>query len=358
MALLETQNTFGTDIFLPVFQVSIEGQPQSLSVMRSIMDISVNQVTNAPSSFSMQINDPDFTLIEGSEALLTEGKHLEISMGYAGNTKKMIEGEISAIKADLDESGGLTLVVQGFDALHRASRGTKFRELIQGKDDSQIIYEIAKDLQLGASVDQTVMRQQSRHQIHTSDLAFLTALAENNGFSFWVADHSLFFKLRREGSMVMVSRGNNLMSFSARLSTAGQVQIVEVIGYDPSTKKLISASASIDQAFEYQQQLTQDALQQIKGQTDKPSKRVIYAERGINSVAEAQERADAELAKQRHNLFTAQGSCIGNTEIQPGSIMTIQGMGNRFSHDYVVKTAQHDINHNGYKTSFELSQYL
>jgi len=359
MALLDTLNIFDTDVFVPVFQVWIEGKPQPPKVLSSIMQISVNQLTNAPSSFSMQINDHDFSMIDGNNALLTEGKHLEIYMGYdPAKTKKMIDGEISAISADLDEGGGLTIQVQGFDALHRASRGTKFRELEQGKDDSQIVYEIAKDLQLGATVSPAVMRQQPRHQIHTSNLECLTALAESNGFSFWVENKCLFFQTHREGPRAVVERGKNLLSFSIRASTAGQVQIMEVIGYDPSTKKLISYSTSIDQAFEYQQKLPQDARQQIKGQENTPSKRVIYAEGGINSVAEAQERADAELIKQRRNLFTTHGSCIGNTEIKPGSPMTVIGMGSRFSHDYLVKTAQHDISQNGYTTSFELSQCL
>ena len=360
MALLETNNIFGADIFAPSFQIVIDGQPPSSLVLRSIMQISITQVTNAPGSFSMQINDSDFSLIDSHNALLTEGKHVEISMGYAEKTNKMIEGEITAISAEMDEGGGLTFQVQGFDALHRASQGTKSRELKQDKEDSQIVHEIAKDIKLGASVDQTVLRQQSRHQIHRSDLDFLTALADDNGFSFWVdvKDNTLCFKHHREGNKVVVSRGNNLMSFSVRSSTSGQVQIVEVIGYDPSTKKLISYRTSIEQSFEYQQQLTQAALQQIKGQAATPSIRVIHAEGGINSVAEAKARADAELIKQRSNLFTAHGSCIGNTAIQPGTTMTIKGMGNRFSHDYMVKTAEHEISLNGYKTSFELSSQL
>jgi phage protein D len=352
-------NTNDIEITAPAFQVVIGSLSDSQKLGQTITHISVNQVISNPCSFSIHISDPDFSLIDGLSPIIAEGKHLEIHMGYAGKMKKMIEGEISSISAELDEGGGLTIQAEGFDDLHGTSRGTKKRILKEGTDDSQIVHEIAKDIHYSASVDQTVKHPQSSYQNYVSDLKFLSDLAESNGFYFWVDSDKkkLNFRSRREGSQVSVERGRNLISFSVHLSTAGQVQIVEVIGFAPSTRELISATASIDEVSDFQGNIDKGGLSQIKGSEANPAKRVIYAESGIDSTAAAKKRAEAELVWLRKNLFTAHGSCIGNPDIQPGSIMTVTGMGNRFSKNYIVKSASHVISQSGYVTSFEVELF-
>jgi phage protein D len=356
---MDMQNRQNIEISAPAFQVVIGNILDSQKLWRAITHISVNQVISDPCSFSISISDPDFSLIDGLCPIIAEGKNLEINMGYAGKMKKMIEGEISALSAELDDGGGLTIQAEGFDVLHNVSRGTKKRTLKEGNDDSQIVHDIATDMHYSASVDQTVKRPQARYQNHVSDLHFLRDLAESNGFCFWVDSDKkqLCFKRRRESSQVNVDRGRNLISFSARLSTAGQVQIVEVIGYAPFSRELISATASIDQVSDFQGNIDKDGLSQIKGSATNPSKRVIYAESGIGSSEAAKKRAEAELIRLRKDLFTASGSCIGNPDIQPGSVITVTGMGNRFSKNYVVKSARHDISQSGYVTSFELELF-
>jgi phage protein D len=357
MELTQAPNFLGHDNYVPAFQISVEGSSMPPAILKSIMQISIKQVINAPSSFSLQVNDPDFRLIDTADMLLAEGKRLEIFMGYAGNTKKLIEGEITALGAEFDETGGLSIQVEGFDALHAATRGTQFREFRPEQTDSQIVADIARELKLNAKTGSTVARQDHRIQNHVSNLEFLSELAEANGFSFWVEENTLFFQPRREGSQVIVARGKNLLSFSTRLSTAGHVPAVEVRGWDVSRKEPISARALIDQAPEYNAKLSLTGLLQIKGQSSKTPERVIYADGRIKSVAEAKARADAEINKQRRNLLTADGSSIGNTDIQPGSALILSNMG-RFSGNYIVNAARHDISQSGYRTSFELSQYL
>lgn len=354
MALLQTPNFLGADVYAPVFQISIEGIPMPPAILMSIMHVSVKQVTNDPSSFSLQISDPDFTLIDGTEMLLAEGKRLEIFMGYANSTKKLITGEITALGADLDENGGLSIQVDGFDALHNATRGTQFREFGVDQTDDQIVAVIAREMKLNADVTATVPRQVPKIQNHVSNMKFLKEIADTNGFSFWTEGSSLFFKPRRVGPQVIVARGKNLLSFSTHLSTAGHVGAVEVRGWDASRKESISARAMIDNAPEYMKKLSLTGLPQIKGNS---AERVIYADGRVKSKAEAQTLADAELTKQRRNLLTADGSSIGNADIQPGSTLSLDNMG-RFSGSYVVNTAKHDISQSGYRTTFELSQFL
>jgi phage protein D len=77
----------------------------------------------------------------------------------------------------------------------------------------------------------------------------------------------------------------------------------------------------------------------------------------LAGAAEAQTLAHAELGKQQRNLLTAEGSTIGNPAIRVGTILTLENMG-RFSGQYVVETARHDIGQAGYRTGFEMRQDL
>lgn len=348
-------NLFGQEVYVPTFEVRVEGVPLLAPFLKAITSVSVDQVTNQPCSFTLQVNDPKFALVDAVQGIFAEGKRVEIFMGYARATQAMIAGEITSIGADLDEGGGLTLNVEGFDGLHAGTRGTEYREFRDEQTDSDIVREIASDMQLNASADPTGPRHGRQIQNNVSNLEFIEHLAKANGFFFWVEGDTLSFKGSRVGARVHVTRGKNLISFSTRLSTSGQTSAVEVRGWDAAQKKAFSARAVTTQSQAYAVMLSATGQAQINGIGSYRSERVIYADGKVRTIAEAQKLADAELAEQGRALLTASGSAIGNPDIRVGSILILENMG-RFAGDYVVETVRHDINQSGYRTSFTVRQ--
>ncbi len=350
-------NTFSQGTMVPEFSVRIEGVPLAAPVLKAITSVSVDLVTNQPCAFVLQVNDPKFALVDAVQGIFAEGKRVEILMGYARATRSMITGEITSIGADLDEGGGLTLNVEGFDRLHAGTRGTEYREFRDEQTDSDIVREIATDMQLTASVDPSGQRQGRQIQNNVSNLEFIDQLAQANGFFYWVEGETLSFKRTRLGARIDVVRGKNLMSFSTRLSTSGQTSAVEVRGWDAAQKKAFSARVLADESQAYIAKLSATGRMQVKGIGTRHSERVIYADGKVRTIAEAQALGDAELAKQRRALLTAQGTASGNSDIRAGSMLVLGNMG-RFSGEYVVETARHDIDQSGYRTSFTVRQHL
>lgn len=350
-------NLLGQDVLVPEYALSIEGVPIPAPARRSIVSVNISQVANEPASFSLQVNDPHFLLVDAVDGLFAEGKRAEIALGYVGKTQRMITGEITAVSVELEESGGLTLHVQGFDGLHAGTRGTGYRQFRDAQTDSAIVQEIARDMQLEADVDTTGSRSGQRVQCNVSNLDLLQELTQANGFQLWVEGKTLHFKRRRSGPRVVVSRGRDLISFSARLSTAGHVGAVEVRGWDAGQKQTFSARVIARQSAEYTARLAATGQAQVNGAAAAPSERVIYADGQVRTIDEARTMAEAVLARQRCSLLTADGSAIGNPDIQVGSLVTLENMG-RFNGDYVVENARHEISQAGYRTTFEMRQHL
>lgn len=351
MSLPQDFSLLGQEVYVPAFKIQTESGSLDAPFLKAITSVSVDLLTNQPCSFTLQVNDPKFALIDAAQGVFAEGRYLEIFMGYSKATQSMIQGEITAIGVHLDEGGGLTLQIEGFDKLHAGTRGTGYREFRDGQTDSDIVREIATDMQLTASVDPTEQRQGRRIQNNVSNLEYITHLAEINHFSFWIESNSLMFKKDHKGKKVRVTRSGNLISFSTRLSTSGQTSAIEVRGWDAAQKKAISARAVTAQTQTNAIKLSRTGQTQIKGLGSTRSERIIYADGEIRSVAEAQAKADAELAKQRRALLSIQGSVIGNPDIRAGSIVVLEKMG-RFDGEYSVETAHHDISQSGYHTSF------
>lgn len=353
MSLSQSIGLPALGVMVPDYALAIEGVPIPAAVLRSIMAVSVTQVANEPASFSLQVNDPKLKLIDAVSGLFTEGSKLAIALGYVGNVEPVIEGEISSVAVELDEGGGLTLAIEGFDGLHAGTRGTRYREFRDGQTDSEIVQQIAADLRLPAVVDPTGPRSDRRVQANVSDLAYLQQLATDNDFQLWVDTGALFFKRVRLAPPASVARGSDLISFSAHLNTAGHVSAVEVRGWDAGQKVPFAARATISLAQNYLSRLSLTGLAQIRGGAD--SERVIYADGSVRTIDEAQRLADATLARQRRNLLSAEGSALGNPAIRVGSLLGLSNLG-RFSGCYTVERARHTIDQNGYRTFFDMGQ--
>ena len=103
------------NVFVPTFEITVGKSKLETSIAKSIMEITVTEHLSGPNSFSFRLNDPDLTLIDEKKGPFTEGTRIEIDLGFVGNTRKMIVGEISALSADLPSSGPAVVEVQGFD---------------------------------------------------------------------------------------------------------------------------------------------------------------------------------------------------------------------------------------------------
>jgi phage protein D/phage baseplate assembly protein gpV len=348
------------DIYVPTFQMVVGDKQLEPSIAKSILEISVTEHLNPPSQFSFRLNDPKLEFIKKEGGLFTEGTRVEISIGFVGNTRKMIVGEISAVTADFPSSGPATVEVQGFDLFYGLARGTVYRKFggegsspDSGRRDSDIVSRIASEMQLDSSVDETPVHTVPRIQDNKTNLAFLQELAEANGFFVWVDSGILYFKSQPppRPKPVRLERGKTLVSFSPRLSTAGLVNVVEVRGWDPIQKQ--SFSARVERSRSAESGLSKTAQQQIGKGAGGLSQRVISDAR-VSSVREAKTLAESLLRGQEETTVTGSGSSIGQPDMRVGTKLELSGVG-RFDGSYIVTQVTHTVGGSGYLTSFQVN---
>jgi phage protein D/phage baseplate assembly protein gpV len=345
-------------IYVPTFEMRVDNRPLEMDIAKTILEISVTETLNSPSQFSFRLNDPTLKLIEREDGRFTEGKRVEISIGFVDNTRKMIVGEISALAPDFPSSGPATLEVQGFDLLHRLTRGTTYQksgELTNnsGIADSDIVSKIAKEMKLNPSVDSTSKRSQPRVQNHQTNFAFLQELAQANGYFFWVDGDTLYFKKQsRPANTIQLEWHQTLMSFSPRLSTAGQVNAVEVRGWDPMQKQ--SFSARVQRSRTATAQLSRTGQQQI-AQGSGGQSVLFITDAHVTSEQEARDLAERILADRQQTVISGSGTSVGQPDLRAGTILELSGMSGRFNGNYLVTSATHTVSDGGYQTSFQVN---
>ncbi len=345
------------DIFVPTFEMTVNGSPLKPLIAKTILSISVTEHLSPPSEFQFELNDPMLEFIDKQEGLFKEGSRVEISLGFIGNTRKMMVGKISALTAHFPNSGPATVTVAGFDLMHAMTRGTIYRKfgVDKGIPDSKIVEQIAQEAKLTPSVDPTPARDAPRVQKCMTNFAFLEMLAELNHYFLWIEGDTLNFKREQPArDPIKLEWRKTLMSFSPRLSTAGQVNSVQVRGWDPIQKEPISAR--VQRSGAAMQELASEGQDQIAQGTGGKSERVIEDVK-VTNVGDAQALAEKILFEQSRALITGNGSSAGPPNIRPGTILELSGI-KRFDGEYVVEQVTHSISDSGYQTSFEVKKTL
>jgi phage protein D/phage baseplate assembly protein gpV len=346
------------DVYVPTFEMKVGKTRLESSIAKSIMEITVTEHLIGPNSFSFRLNDPKLALIDEKKGPFTEGTRVEIDMGFAGNTRKMIIGEISALSADLPSSGPAVVEVQGFDLFHgRLTRGTVYRQFggenpDSGLRDSEIVSQIAAEMRMHSIVKETPPRTSPRIQKNQTNLDFLQELAlENNCFVKVDAGTIYFGKqppLRPE--VVRLEWGKTLLSFSPRLSTAGLVNEVVVRAWDQNRKQRIVVKVQRDSTEPVP--ISPEGLEQISKGSGGRSQRVINIP--VSSFLEAKAIAESIMRNQQVTAIAGSGTCLGDPLIRVGGKLTLSGIG-RFAGTYSITKLTHTLSENGYLISFEVN---
>jgi phage protein D/phage baseplate assembly protein gpV len=345
------------DVYVPTFEITVGKSKLETSIAKSIMEITVTEHSSGPNSFSFRLNDPNLALIDAKKGPFTEGTRIEIDLGFVGETRKMIVGEISALSADLPSSGPAVVEVQGFDYFHGLSRGTVYRQF-GGEtpdsclSDSEIVSQIAREMQLHAVVEKARAPASLRIQNNQSNLAFLQQLATKNGYVVKVDSGTIYFgsKPPARPDTIRLEWRKSLLNFSPRLSTAGLVNEVVVRGWDQVRKQRILANQKRDATKSLS--LSSAGLEQISKGSGGRSQRVMDVP--VSSFLEAEAIAENTLRDQQVTSVAGSGTCLGNPAIRIGGKLELSGIG-RFSGIYSITRVTHILGEGGYLTSFEVN---
>jgi phage protein D len=282
-------------------------------------------------------------------------------MGYPNNLQEMIEGKIKTVSTSGFSSDIPKITIQGFHTGHNhlteESSSNEPIKLEKNDTYSTIARKIAKLSDLDKEIEDTDSYRPviTKKPIVYND--FFKDAARRVGFEFFIARKTFYFfnpRKERTNSLNMTFEwGKDLINFNPTINTANLATEVEVRGHPSNSKKNligVAIAGKEDKIEETENIMTASQLAvEIYGK-----KKLDIKNRILASKKEADDMAKAELNSIGDNLITGSGSIIGTPELIPGSILTLQRVGQRFSGKYFVTKVSHTIDGNGYITSFNL----
>jgi phage protein D/phage baseplate assembly protein gpV len=318
--------------------IKIDGAPASEDVTGHLTDAVIDHSLHLPSMFTFRLHNPDMKWLD--DDTFREGKKIEIEAGDP--PVKLLSGKIAALEPELDQAAP-ALVVRGYDLSHNLYRGKKRRSFVN-VTDADLARQLAQESGLrpgqidappGAPYDYI-------YQINQTNAEFLIQRARRLGFEFYVEDDALnFHKPASNGQAVKLAWGETLRNFRARLSTAEQVNDVEVRGWDPDKKSKVEGHATTGSGAP-QIGIPQPGADVAK--TTWGEAKVAIINQFVRSPSEAETVAQAALDELASSFVEAEGVCDGNPAVVPGKQVEIDGVGTRFNGKYYVTQAIHEWN--------------
>jgi uncharacterized protein involved in type VI secretion and phage assembly len=315
--------------------LKIEGALAPREVMDALSEVVVEASLHLPSMATLRFVDHDMQLLQAGT--FDPGKKIEIFYGPRSQDK-LFTGKVAGLEPDLDILNP-TLIVRCFALSHKLYRGRHSRVFLN-MSDADIARKLASEAGLSVgSIDSTSPIYEHVYQHNQTDAEFLLERARLLGYELWIEDTRLHFrKPTAGGAPVQLKWGEDLTGFRPRLSTAEQVNEVEVRGWDPKRKQEIVGRATRGNGAP-QIGIPQPGAaiaQQAWGQA-----KMAIVNQLVVSAAHATTLAQAKLDELASAFVEAEGTCAANGQIAPGRQVQIQGVGSRFEGTYYVTSVTH-----------------
>jgi phage protein D len=343
------------DTLVPEVDLRINGKDISQDAVSDLVSVTVLEDVNVAGMFTITLlcwDNKEMRVIWIDDDQFKEGNTVEIDMGYRDNMKTLFKGEITGLEPEFPKDESPKLTVTGYDRRHRLMGKRKSRTFLNMKD-SEIANQIAGDWSLTPKIDDTQVSLDYVLQNNQSDFEFLQERARRIGYELVVTDADLHFRPRKnDGSSVLkLNRDIELLDFSARLTTMGQLEEVNVQGWNAKDKKEVVAKSRIGDE------------RQMGGSASGPAAtRRAFSGTGGTAVdtpvlnqAEADQLAHGWFGEMALSYVEGFGTCIGDPELRAGTLVEIEGLGKRFSGSYYVTSTEHSYKPSiGYRTAFSV----
>ena len=364
--------------------ITVNGTKQE-DLSLDLLELEVDTHVHLPAMFTITVDDEldtdtgkltytdaDTVFKAGAEVKI-ELETDEIPGEWTAVKAVLIIGEITAVEPVFSEDGRSALRVRGYDRSHRLTRGKKTRTYGDanptgaGISEDQIVQKVVGEAGGGlkASIDTSGLTGLKYHYVmqhNQTDMEFLWSRARLYGYQVYVEDKTLYFQKadahRGDASKkpAVLTWGSNLASFEPRLTLMHQVDRAVTKGWDPAKKQAIEGTNNSDTsktipAVGLGKKGSALAKQAFGGTADE-----VVVDRPLLTVDQAKAIAAARFAEAESTFIQAEGVCRqGDPRLIAGRLVTIEGVGERFSGSYYVTEARHVYSKGRYRVTFTVT---
>ena len=330
------------------FEIQVDNNLLPTAVGYQAISIRIEQQLNLPSMFAIELAglDDQVSLLDDRQPFWI-GKHLQIRLGSTNRLKPLMNGEITGLEPEFVLDRPPSLLVRGYDSLHRLQRDCKTRAFTQVKD-SFIAQAITSEFNLVSQISDSRVTHDYVLQANQTDFDFLLERAHRIDYEVFIRDRRFYFRpadYTSSTSLTLVF-GYNLLAFYPRLSVVGQPSDVSI--RDRKSNRI-----------EAQGQPSR-SMGKLRGDKlgDRAFGKANHYLTGYpyKTHAEAQQIADAYFSRTGLKFLRADGICQGNPDLQIGNVIRIDEIGQQFSGRYYVTAVSHRYGQDGYYTHFTVQR--
>lgn len=318
--------------------VMVDGNelPDTIQILGINVHLELNRIPFA----KLVILDGDPTTSDfpiSNEKLLLPGKPIEISMGYRSVNDTVFKGVITTHRLKIRD--GLTqLIIECRDESTKMTVCRRSGYFYESKD-SDVMESIIARNGLEADVASSNFAYPELVQYHTSDWDFLITRAQVNGM-VCLADEgkiSVFRPDLAQESLGTVAFGFTVLEFDAEMDGRHQYGQVNAYSWNSADQELMEIEGS-DPGVNMTGNVSPDELSGLLG-TD----RLDLKHGGKLSDATLQDWANAKWLFQQLAKVRGRVRFQGISKIKPGEIITLEGVGDRFSGEVFVSGLIHQF---------------
>ncbi|MGQ4490109.1 VgrG-related protein [Streptomyces sp. SAS_281] len=342
--------------------VEFDGRPLPAKFLNTLVEGYVDDSRTLPDLFLLRFRDPDRVLLGQTGLKIGSEARLLARAGGGTAPKPLLEGAVTALEVELDETGTFT-VVRGLDESHRLLRGRRVASY-QNMTLSDICGQVAQRAGLKpGTVDIAGPVIEHLAQPNVTDWEFVRGLAEEAGAQAYVRDGQLHITRPAEASgapdssaradrdPLVLELGSNLLRCRAGVSAAEQVSEVEVRGWDIGAKEPLVGRSPAGKSATLDLGVTAAEVAAPFGEA-----RFVVTDAAYGTQAQVDQAAKA-LAERIAGSFAELEAVIrGNPEVTAGSAVALNAVGAPFEGRYTVTSSRHVFDAvRGYETWITVS---
>ncbi len=329
-----TQNTE-----LVTFTISINGE--AIGPQYQVATMTVSKEINRIPYAKLIIYDGDAAAQDfavSDEETFIPGAAIDITLGYNSDESAVFSGIIlkHSLKIRRDKSPVLILECRDKSVKMTVARKNKY---FYDSTDSDAVEQIIQDYGLDTDIDDTGVQHEAIVQYDCTDWDFIVSRLEANG-QFCIVDSGKITAKAPDFSADTVLDavfGSTILEFDADLDPRNQYQGIKAATWDYSNQEITTVDAQ-EPGFEENGNLSSDDLESVLGISEFD----LYSGEDVTED-ELQHWADARLLKARLSRCRGRVRFRGYTPINPGDLINIGGVGDRFNGKVFVSGVRQEV---------------
>ena len=337
---------------LVTFSILVNGAPVGNEI--GVVSVAVNKEVNKIPWAKLIIQDGDVATEDfavSNRDTFKPGNEIEIQAGYHTDESTIFKGIIVKHGIKILRDRHSLLEIECKDVVVKTTAGRKNKYFFDSKD-TDVIEEILNTytIQSDVTADATDATHKEVVQYYSTDWDFIVCRAEVSGKLVMPDDGTVKIKKPdfTQQPVALLQYGGNILELEAMMDSTYQYAGVSASGWNYANQEL-SEQDAVEPVLQEGGNISSSNLSGVLGlDTYK-----LFHSGSINDQ-ELRGWASTQLLKSKLSKIKGRVKFLGFAEVKPGSLVELQGVGDRFNGIAFVSTVRHSISDGNWYTDINV----